>query len=87
MNPRNTTDDQIIVAIKEIMVTIPDVSFAQVTITHNEVNKVYVTKKRVRNVRQRFRLWTEDRDACTMPFFYPKKRVFFPKGVCVALFY
>jgi len=56
MNPRNTTDDQIIVAIKEIMVTIPDVSFAQVTITHNEVNKVYVTKKRVRNVRQRFRL-------------------------------
>ena len=38
--PRKVTDDQIVVAIKEILVTRPDVSSAQVTNTINEVNKL-----------------------------------------------
>jgi len=79
MHPRNTTDDQIVVAIKEIMITKSDMSSAQVTrkrrnvvywnpngrssmiscksrMILNEVDNLYVTKKRVWNVRQRFHL-------------------------------
>jgi len=54
--PRNVTDDRIVVAIREIMVTKPDISSRQVHIILKEVNKFFVSLKRVVYLRQRFHL-------------------------------
>jgi len=54
--PHNVTDDQIVVAIREIMVTKPDISSRQVYIDMKEVNKFVVSLNRDKYLRQRLHL-------------------------------
>ena len=53
---RKVRDNQIVVALQEIIVTRPDISSSVVTFILNKVNKLSVMQKRVRDLRQRFHL-------------------------------
>jgi len=50
------TDDLIVVAIREIVVTRPDISSSRVRMILEQVNKFNVSIKRVNDVRLRFQL-------------------------------